>query len=162
MRPNMRPNMRPEMHPEMRPNMRPNMRPEMRSSGLPAPSGEGSGLLGPRRKKREAMETIKYVLSEEKLPRAWYNLAADLPTPPPPPLHPGTLQPLGPEALARCSRRRSSPRKSAASARSRFPIRCARSIGSGDPHRSIARVAWSESSIHQRASTTSTKGKPIG
>ncbi len=46
------------------------------------------------------METIKYVLSEEKLPRAWYNLAADLPTPPPPPLHPGTLQPLGPEALA--------------------------------------------------------------
>ncbi|HNN95589.1 MAG TPA: TrpB-like pyridoxal phosphate-dependent enzyme [Pseudomonadota bacterium] len=46
------------------------------------------------------METIKYVLSEEKLPRAWYNLAADLPSPSPPPLHPGTLQPLGPEALA--------------------------------------------------------------
>ncbi|MBL9005808.1 MAG: TrpB-like pyridoxal phosphate-dependent enzyme [Myxococcales bacterium] len=46
------------------------------------------------------MDTIKYVLSEEKLPRTWYNLVADLPTPPPPPLHPGTLQPLGPDALA--------------------------------------------------------------
>ncbi len=46
------------------------------------------------------MDTIKYVLPEEKLPRTWYNLVADLPTPPPPPLHPGTLQPLGPEALA--------------------------------------------------------------
>ena len=46
------------------------------------------------------MDTIKYVLSEEKLPRTWYNLVADLPTPPPPPLHPGTQQPLGPEALA--------------------------------------------------------------
>ena len=46
------------------------------------------------------METVKYVLSEEKLPRAWYNVVADLPTPPPPPLHPGTLQPLGPDDLA--------------------------------------------------------------
>jgi tryptophan synthase beta chain len=46
------------------------------------------------------MDTIKYVLPEEKLPRSWYNLVADLPTPPPPPLHPGTLQPLPPDALA--------------------------------------------------------------
>jgi tryptophan synthase beta chain len=31
---------------------------------------------------------------------AWYNLVADLPTPPPPVLHPGTLQPVGPDDLA--------------------------------------------------------------
>ena len=34
---------------------------------------------------------------EAHLPTAWYNLAADLPSPLPPPLHPGTLQPLGPD-----------------------------------------------------------------
>jgi len=45
-------------------------------------------------------DTIKYLLSEEQIPRTWYNVMADLPSPPPPPLHPGTLQPLGPDDLA--------------------------------------------------------------
>jgi tryptophan synthase beta chain len=45
-------------------------------------------------------DTVKYLLDETKLPTRWYNLAADLPSPPPPPLHPGTLQPLGPDDLA--------------------------------------------------------------
>ena len=44
-------------------------------------------------------DTTKFLLSEEDLPKAWYNLAADLPSPPPPPLHPGTGQPIGPEDL---------------------------------------------------------------
>ncbi len=34
------------------------------------------------------------------MPRHWYNIAADLPTPAPPVLHPGTLQPIGPDDLA--------------------------------------------------------------
>jgi tryptophan synthase beta chain len=38
---------------------------------------------------------IKFVLDEERIPRAWYNIVADLPSPPPPPLHPGTMQALG-------------------------------------------------------------------
>lgn len=46
------------------------------------------------------MDTIKYLLDEARMPTAWYNLAADLPSPPPPPLHPGTHQPLGPADLA--------------------------------------------------------------
>ena len=45
-------------------------------------------------------DRVKYVLDESKLPTAWYNLAADLPHPVPPPLHPGTLRPLGPDDLA--------------------------------------------------------------
>jgi len=45
-------------------------------------------------------ETVKYVLDESRLPDHWYNLAADLPSPPPPPLHPGTGQPIGPDDLA--------------------------------------------------------------
>ncbi len=42
----------------------------------------------------------KFVLDDDRIPRAWYNIAADLPVPPPPPLHPGTGQPLGPADLA--------------------------------------------------------------
>jgi tryptophan synthase beta chain len=42
----------------------------------------------------------KYILDEDRIPRAWYNIVADLPTPPPPPLHPGTGQPIGPDDLA--------------------------------------------------------------
>jgi tryptophan synthase beta chain len=45
-------------------------------------------------------ETIKYLLPEERIPKAWYNIAADLPSPPPPPLHPGTGQPIGPADLS--------------------------------------------------------------
>ena len=45
-------------------------------------------------------DTVKYVLDETRLPEAWYNLAADLPEPPPPVLHPGTGQPVGPDDLA--------------------------------------------------------------
>ena len=42
----------------------------------------------------------KFVLDETHIPRAWYNIAADLPVAPSPPLHPGTGQPLGPDDLA--------------------------------------------------------------
>jgi tryptophan synthase beta chain len=45
-------------------------------------------------------DTVKYLLDESRLPKTWYNLLADFPVPLPPPLHPGTKQPLGPEALA--------------------------------------------------------------
>jgi tryptophan synthase beta chain len=45
-------------------------------------------------------DTTKYLLGEEDIPKYWYNIAADLPAPPPPPLHPGTGQPVGPDDLA--------------------------------------------------------------
>ncbi|UCH47149.1 MAG: TrpB-like pyridoxal phosphate-dependent enzyme [Betaproteobacteria bacterium] len=45
-------------------------------------------------------DTIKYLLPETEIPNTWYNLMADLPSPPPPPLHPGTKQPIGPDDLA--------------------------------------------------------------
>jgi tryptophan synthase beta chain len=43
---------------------------------------------------------VKYLLPESEMPRQWYNVIADLPSPPPPPLHPGTGQPVGPDDLA--------------------------------------------------------------
>ena len=45
-------------------------------------------------------ETVKFQMSEERIPRAWYNIAADLPAPPPPTLHPGTGKPIGPDDLS--------------------------------------------------------------
>ena len=45
-------------------------------------------------------EWTKITLDESEIPRRWYNVVPDLPSPPPPPLHPGTLQPAGPDDLA--------------------------------------------------------------
>ena len=45
-------------------------------------------------------DRIKYQLDETHIPKRWYNLVADLPSPPPPVLHPGTMQPVGPDDLA--------------------------------------------------------------
>ncbi|HLX69835.1 MAG TPA: TrpB-like pyridoxal phosphate-dependent enzyme [Verrucomicrobiae bacterium] len=42
---------------------------------------------------------IHFSLSEKEIPTHWYNLLADFPEPLPPPLHPGTKQPIPPEAL---------------------------------------------------------------
>ncbi|MEU4521691.1 TrpB-like pyridoxal phosphate-dependent enzyme [Amycolatopsis sp. NPDC024027] len=45
-------------------------------------------------------EQTKYVLDEADLPAQWYNVIPDLPEPPPPPLHPGTREPVGADDLA--------------------------------------------------------------
>lgn len=45
-------------------------------------------------------DKVKYLLDEERIPRAWYNVQADLPAPLPPVLHPGTGKPVGPDDLA--------------------------------------------------------------
>src|SRR6187551_919053 len=42
----------------------------------------------------------KFQLDESEMPTRWYNVLHDLPTPPPPVLHPGTGQPVGPDDLA--------------------------------------------------------------
>ncbi|MCS7234583.1 MAG: TrpB-like pyridoxal phosphate-dependent enzyme [Armatimonadota bacterium] len=44
-------------------------------------------------------DVTKVVLPESEVPKAWYNILADLPSPPPPPLHPATKQPVGPADL---------------------------------------------------------------
>ncbi len=44
-------------------------------------------------------EQTKFILDDSRLPKAWYNINADLPTPPAPVLHPGTLEPVTPDFL---------------------------------------------------------------
>src|SRR4051794_4680075 len=46
------------------------------------------------------MRQHKIQLAESEMPTRWYNVLHDLPTPPPPVLHPGTGQPVGPDDLA--------------------------------------------------------------
>jgi tryptophan synthase beta chain len=46
------------------------------------------------------MRTRKITLNENEIPEKWYNIVADMPNKPLPPLDPGTMQPIGPEALA--------------------------------------------------------------
>jgi hypothetical protein len=45
-------------------------------------------------------DITKALLTEQDIPTAWYNLLVDLPGDPAPPLHPGTMQPVGPADLA--------------------------------------------------------------
>jgi len=46
------------------------------------------------------MPQHKIQLDESQLPQAWYNINADLPVPPQPVLHPGTMQPVTPDFLS--------------------------------------------------------------
>jgi tryptophan synthase beta chain len=44
-------------------------------------------------------DMVKYLLDEGRIPKDWYNIVADLPRPPEPVLHPGTLKPVEPHDL---------------------------------------------------------------
>ncbi|MEM9651927.1 MAG: TrpB-like pyridoxal phosphate-dependent enzyme [Actinomycetota bacterium] len=48
----------------------------------------------------DASVFTKILLDESEMPTQWYNIIPDLPEPPPPPLHPGTREPVGPDDLA--------------------------------------------------------------
>src|SRR3989442_698539 len=48
----------------------------------------------------KAGDNTKFLLDEKDIPTKWYNIQADFKTPLPPPLHPGTGQPIGPQDLA--------------------------------------------------------------
>jgi tryptophan synthase beta chain len=43
---------------------------------------------------------IKFALSENDIPKRWYNINADMPVPPNPVLHPGTMEPVTPDFLS--------------------------------------------------------------
>ena len=45
-------------------------------------------------------EQTSFTLEPDEQVTHWYNIVADLPVPPPPPLHPGTREPVGPDDLA--------------------------------------------------------------
>src|SRR5688572_23639295 len=62
--------------------------------------GVRSPALRTNRKGHAMAELTKILLDESEMPTRWYNVIPDLPAPPPPPLHPGTHEPIGPDDLA--------------------------------------------------------------
>src|SRR5437588_3554842 len=56
-----------------------------------------SGVIESTR--RSVAMTTKIVLDDADIPSSWYNILADMPHPPQPPLHPATQQPVGPNDL---------------------------------------------------------------
>ena len=44
-------------------------------------------------------ERSRFLLDQDRIPKAWYNINADMPVPPTPVLHPGTMQPVTPDFL---------------------------------------------------------------
>ena len=57
-------------------------------------------FLNVRETKRLDKMERKIILSEKEIPDKWYNITADMPNKPLPPLHPVTKEPIGPDALA--------------------------------------------------------------
>lgn len=47
-----------------------------------------------------AADSTQFTLDESQTPSAWFNVVPSMPTPPSPPIHPGTREPIGPEMLA--------------------------------------------------------------
>ena len=83
---------------------------------------EGSGTVA---------ERTKYILDESEMPTTWYNVVPDLPQPPPPPLHPGTHQPVGPDDLAPLFPMALIGQRSPGTATSTSPVRCSTSTPCG-------------------------------
>src|SRR3954466_7730530 len=95
-------------------------------------------------------ETVKYTLDETRIPKDWYNIVADLPRPPEPVLHPGTLQPVGPQDLAPLFPMALILQEVSAERTIEIPEPCDRSTASGVRRPCTARAGWRRNSIRQR------------
>ena len=71
---------------------------EARRAGRKAAAKTGAARKAAR--KAAVADSKKILLGEARIPKAWYNIAADLPVALPPVLHPGTLKPVGPDDLS--------------------------------------------------------------
>src|SRR4051794_26480788 len=100
----------------------------------------------------------KILLAESDQPTRWYNVLHDLPTPPPPVLHPGTGQPVGPDDLAPLFPMELIMQEVSQEQYVEIPpARCSTSTACGGRLRSSGRTGWRRRSAHRRGSTTSTK-----
>ena len=73
----------------------------------------------------------RFLLDENRIPKAWYNVNADMPTPPTPVLHPGTMEPVTPEFLSVLFPMNIVMQEVTTQRWVRSPSRCGRSTGSG-------------------------------
>ncbi len=87
-------------------------------------------------------ERTKFILDESQIPDQWYNIVPDLPAPPPPPLHPGTLQPVGPDDLAPLFPMELIRQEVTARATSTSPARSSTSTSCGGRRRCSGPAGW--------------------
>ena len=104
------------------------------------------------------------LLAESDQPTRWYNVLHDLPTPPPPVLHPGTGQPVGPGRPGAAVPDGPDPAGGLERAVRRHPRRGARRLPAlAAVARCSARTGWRRRSARRRGSTTSTRAsRPAG
>ena len=102
-------------------------------------------------------DDVKYLLPENRIPKAWYNIAADLPKPLPPPLHPGTGQPIGPADLSAIFPMALIAQEVSAEREIEIPEPVRESTSCGVRRRCSARAASNACSIRRRASSTNTR-----
>ena len=84
----------------------------------------------------------KYLLSEDQIPRQWYNIIPDMPGPLAPVINPQTLKPLTPDDMLAIFPMALIEQEMSPAAGSTSRTRSGRSTGSGGRRRSIAPIAW--------------------
>ena len=102
-------------------------------------------------------QRTQFVLDESRIPRAWYNIAADLPAPLSPPLHPGTHQPIGPADLAPLFPMALILQEVSGEREIEIPDPVREAYSCTARRRCTGRTAWRRRSIRRRTSTTSTR-----
>ena len=100
-------------------------------------------------------ERTKYILDESEMPTTWYNVVPDLPQPPPPPLHPGTHQPVGPDDLAPLFPMALIGQEVSGDRYIDIPGAVLDIYTCGGRHRSTGHTDWRRRSTPRRASTSS-------
>jgi len=111
-----------------------------------------------RHTRRKSMgDQTKYLLDESRIPKRWYNIQADLPKPLAPVLHPGTMQPIGPDDLAPLFPMELILQEVSTEREIDIPEPCARSIGCGGRVRCSVRIDSRRPSARRRRSSTSTR-----
>ena len=104
------------------------------------------------------MRQHKILLDECEMPTRWYNLLPDLPSPPPPVLHPGTRQPVGPDDLAPLFPMALIEQEVTTEQYVDIPERGARRLPAlAAVAARTGRTGWRRRSVRRRGSTTSTR-----
>ena len=104
-------------------------------------------------------EPTKILLDESELPRQWYNLIPDLPSPPPPVLHPATHEPVGPDDLAPLFLMALIGQEVTQDSYVDIPAEVLDVYRLWRPTPSTGRTGWRRRSRRLRGSTTSTRGQ---
>ena len=84
----------------------------------------------------------RFILDEKDIPTQWYNIQADMPTKPLPPIHPATRKPMTAEDLSEIFRNVQNKNLIVSMLGLIFPKKCWRCISIIAPHLLSVRMLW--------------------